>query len=176
MPCPGCYFITIAFWLRVRTRALRAPIFLGSYTQNGPLLAPPTPPLTAASLLLIHPLNIKNVFCVRDLKQRPYNIHLYVYSSVGDSGGQSHTNCTPVATSRMQIVPQWPPVAGKFLIYSWRPRRYNLHATGGHPFVCDWCWPLGYHLYATGPASRYASFACVSGQYSSKPPISIKYF
>ncbi len=43
------------------------------------------------------------------------------------TGGQSLLNCTRVAASRMQIVPVWPPVPGKFpsvlLI---------LHATGGH--------------------------------------------
>jgi hypothetical protein len=29
------------------------------------------------------------------------------------TGGQSHTNCTQVAASHMQIVPEWPPVACK---------------------------------------------------------------
>ncbi len=53
-------------------------------------------------------------------------------------GGQSHSNCTRVTVSRMQIVHAWPPVACKIkkkwweFVCDWRPRGYNLHATGGH--------------------------------------------
>ncbi len=56
-----------------------------------------------------------------------------------------------MAASRMQIVPAWPPVAGKVpLIFihvacDWRHHRYNLDATGGHSgrqpqaiFACDY--------------------------------------
>ncbi len=42
------------------------------------------------------------------------------------SGRQSHTNCTQVATSRMQISDDFILVA-----CDWRPRGYNFHATGG---------------------------------------------
>ncbi len=60
---------------------------------------------------------------------------------------QMHINCIRVAASRMQFVPQWPPVA-------WNMNKIgrNLHATGGHAgvqFASDWR-PLGYNLHATG--------------------------
>jgi hypothetical protein len=43
------------------------------------------------------------------------------------SGRQSHANCTFVAVRRMQI-------SIDFINFAcdWRPRRNNLHATGGH--------------------------------------------
>ncbi len=40
------------------------------------------------------------------------------------TGGQSHINCTRVATSSMWIVPSWPPVACKLY-----PRGRQSHAT-----------------------------------------------
>jgi hypothetical protein len=43
------------------------------------------------------------------------------------TGGQLHANCTRVAASRMQISVDFIHNA-----CDWRPRRYNLHATGGH--------------------------------------------
>jgi hypothetical protein len=43
------------------------------------------------------------------------------------SGCQLHENCTRVAASRMQISADFIHVA-----CYWRPRRYNLHSTGGH--------------------------------------------
>ncbi len=46
-------FLTSGFWPRVRARALRAPVFFGSFNMpNGALRAPPP---MAASLLLINP-------------------------------------------------------------------------------------------------------------------------
>ncbi len=45
-------------------------------------------------------------------------------------------SCNLVAASRVQIVPEWPPVACKVnfihVACDWRPHGYNLHATGGH--------------------------------------------
>jgi hypothetical protein len=46
-------FPTSGFWPRVRARALRAPVFLGSLTCQTVRCAPPPP--IAASLLLIYP-------------------------------------------------------------------------------------------------------------------------
>ncbi len=53
----GLYCITSGFWPRVRTRALPAPVFLGSLTWQTGRSAPPPPPTPtiAASLLLIYP-------------------------------------------------------------------------------------------------------------------------
>ncbi len=48
------------------------------------------------------------------------------------SGRQSHTNCTRVAASRMQISVDFIHVACNCL-----PRGYNLHATGGHSGTID---------------------------------------
>ena len=44
---------TSGFWPRVRARALRAPVFLGSYTLSLGAARPPLP--IAALLLLIYP-------------------------------------------------------------------------------------------------------------------------
>ncbi len=44
--------------------------------------------------------------------------------SLHATGGHSHINCTRVAASRMQIVPQWQPVACKLY-----PRGHQSHAT-----------------------------------------------
>ncbi len=49
--------ITSGFWPRVRARALRAPVILGSLTRQMGRCAPPLPPI-AASLL---PPNLKNI-------------------------------------------------------------------------------------------------------------------
>ncbi len=77
--------------------------------------------------------------------------------SLHTTGGQSHINWTRVASSRMLIVPAWPPVA-----WSMNKIDGNLHATVGHAgticmqlaatllqFACDWR-PLRYNLHATG--------------------------
>ncbi len=86
-----------------------------------------------------------------------------VANKLYQGGCQSHSNCTRVAASRMQIVTSWPPAAGKFpsfFIYfecDWWPCRYNFHATGATRV--QFVWPLGCNLNATGPQS-HAIFAC----------------
>ena len=54
---------TSGFWPRVRARALRAPVFLGSLTAKRGAARPP--PYIAASLLLIHPQKIKITYFQR---------------------------------------------------------------------------------------------------------------
>jgi hypothetical protein len=96
---------------------------------------------------------------------RLYCVFLRQYRATGD---QTHSNCTRVATSRIQILPAAWLHPGKFLsilfmlhatgshagtickrlaatlvqfVYNWRPLRYNLNATGcqSHTiFACDW--------------------------------------
>jgi hypothetical protein len=85
-----------------------------------------------------HHLSVCLLSCNRD---PPVACKLYPH------GRQSHANCTRMAASRMQI-------SANFIHVScdWRPRGYNLHATGGHlgtiymplaatrvQFICDCC-------------------------------------
>ncbi len=63
------------------------------------------------------------------------------------TGGQSHTNCSRVAASRMQIVPEWPPVACNM-----NKIDGNLPVNGGHSGTI--CMPL---------ASTQVHFVCESG-------------
>jgi hypothetical protein len=90
-------------------------------------------------------------------------------------------SCTRVAASRMQIVPEWTPVACKLY-----PRVRQLNANFSQFYSCcmqltakqiqfsfDWQ-PVGYNLYATGRRS-HANFACASGQLRAKPPVFCKH-
>jgi hypothetical protein len=94
---------------------------------------------------------------------------------------QSHANCTRVATIKLTVLCLR--LAAKWVQFAcdWRPRGYNLHATGGHvsticmrlaatwvQFACDWR-PRGYNLHATGGhvgtifmrlAATWVQFAC----------------
>ncbi len=54
------YITTSGFWPRVRARALRAPVFLGSLPRQTGRCAPPPP--IAASLLLIQPPKIFTIY------------------------------------------------------------------------------------------------------------------
>jgi hypothetical protein len=54
-------YCTSGFWPRVRARALRAPVFLGSLPRQTGRCAPPPPPI-AASLLLIRPPIIFTIY------------------------------------------------------------------------------------------------------------------
>jgi hypothetical protein len=66
-------------------------------------------------------------------------------------------NCTRVAASCMQIVPEWPPVACKFYLRgrqshgAWiKLAEFCMRlAAMGVQFACDWR-PLGYNLHASG--------------------------
>ncbi len=55
------YKYTSGFWPRVRARALRAPVFLGSLPRQTGRCAPPSPPI-AASLLRIWPPKIHKIY------------------------------------------------------------------------------------------------------------------
>jgi hypothetical protein len=79
-------------------------------------------------------------------------------------------SCNQVATSLMQIVPAWLPVACKLYSHGRQShanfgqfylRCLRLAATRVQ-FRADWR-PLGYDLFATGRQS-HANFACASGQ------------
>ncbi len=103
-------FLTSGFWPRVRARALRAPVFLGSLPRP-PLLCAPPPPIAAS----LHPPKVKkNILETKCFPSGPY------------SGRQGHISFhwTKLHPSELHCT---------FLIYaatSWAPLHpYELHCT-----------------------------------------------
>ncbi len=116
-----------------------------------------------------------------DVKTAFYTPLVCLSLVLSPSGRQSQANCIRVATSRVQIVPAWPPVACKF-----RPILFMFLATGSQAgticmqlaatrvqIISDWR-PLGYNLYAIGRRS-HANLACVSLQLHAKLPVFCKH-